>query len=90
MYHFWSISRIEIHGGSKSRRFEVYVYRLSVLRVRSYATAAGAWAVGGAGQCYTEVVLGLTKFFSRGTFPILSRHPSFYLTTQNRGETAGF
>ena len=25
---------------------------------------------------------------SRGTFPILSRHPSFYKTTQNVGETA--
>ena len=28
--------------------------------------------------------------YCRGTFPILCRHRSFYKTTQNPGETAGF
>ena len=30
------------------------------------------------------------ELYSRGTFPIPSRHPSFYKTTQNPWETAGF
>ena len=35
-------------------------------------------------------VLGQRDQASRGNFPILSRDPSFYKTTKNPGEMAGF